>query len=90
MINEARFYLMMDSGQCAAELMAECSLCGAMTRQRLALAWLERSVACSNCEIAMPFDAAVLDKLRQQAGDAQATIDELRRSTAVPMPPFYG
>jgi len=68
MLNEARFYLLMDSGKGNADVMAECSLCGAITRQPLALTWLERSVACSNCGIVMPFDVLVLDKLRQQGG----------------------
>lgn len=67
----------MDSSRDAADIMAECSLCGAMTRQPLALAWLEPSIACSNCEIVMPFDAAVLDKLHHQAVQAQRSIVQL-------------
>ena len=77
MINEARFYMLFESRQAAAELMAECSLCGAITRQPLALAWVKTCVACSNCEMVMPLDAAVIDKLRQQAIAAQAVIDAL-------------
>jgi len=57
--------------------MAECSLCGAITMQSLALAWLERSVQCSNCGIVMPPHAEVLDTLRRQAVQAQAAIERL-------------
>src|SRR5689334_11355961 len=34
-MNEARLYLLVDSGSIAAELMAECSLCGAITVGRV-------------------------------------------------------
>lgn len=57
--------------------MAECSLCGAITMQPLALAWSERSVECSNCGIVMPPHAEVLDTSRRQAVEAQAAIERL-------------
>jgi hypothetical protein len=81
MLNHARYHLVMHSGRPAVELIAECPLCGAMTRQALALAWLERSIDCSNCEIAMALDVDVLEKLRHQAVEAQAAIDEVLSST---------
>lgn len=76
-MNEARFYLLMDSGQAAADLMAECSLCGAITTQPLELAWFEGVVECSNCEIVMPLHQSVLSTLRKQAVAAQTAIGRL-------------
>jgi hypothetical protein len=64
MLNEAHFYLLMDSGTDAAKLMAECSLCGAITTQPLELAWFEATIECSNCGIVMTLQQQVLDTLR--------------------------
>jgi hypothetical protein len=74
---EGYFYLLFDDRKSAPELMAECSLCGAITTEPLELAWLEQSVTCSNCEIVMPVTAGVLGRLRKQAIEVQSTIDSL-------------
>lgn len=58
--------------------MAECSLCGAISTQPLELAWLERTIQCSNCGIVMPLREEVLDTSRQQAVAVQATIERLK------------
>lgn len=76
-INETHFFLVMKSAKQVAELMAECNLCDAITMQPLELAWLDQSVECSNCGIMMPVRADVLSELRQQANDAQSTLDRL-------------
>ncbi|HSQ81162.1 MAG TPA: hypothetical protein VLU54_08515 [Casimicrobiaceae bacterium] len=39
MLNEARFSLLLDPRKDAAELMAECALCGAITTRLVKLAW---------------------------------------------------
>jgi hypothetical protein len=71
------FTLLLDTRQRVAELMGECPKCGAMTTQVLKLAWDARVIACSECQTAMPVDESVLHKLRGQAADAMATIDQL-------------
>ena len=77
MLNEAHFFLLMDSHATQANLMAECSLCGAITEQPLQVAWFEGVVECSNCGIQMPLYQSVFDALRQQAVEAQSAIEAL-------------
>jgi len=48
-----------------------------MPEQPLVVAWETRHVACSNCGVVMKLDEAVLERLREQAVAAQATIDRL-------------
>jgi len=48
MAAEARFYLLFTDHPTGFDLMAECSLCGAMTEQPLVLAWEIRHVACTS------------------------------------------
>ena len=67
------------SAKDAAELMAECSLCGAITEQPLELAWEMRHIACSNCGVVMRIDEGVLTRLREQAVAALSTIKALPR-----------
>ena len=45
----ARFYPLLTDQPTGFDLMADRSLCGAITEQPLLLAWETRHVACSNC-----------------------------------------
>lgn len=57
--------------------MAECPKCGAITSYGLELAWRLRTVACSECALAMRIDADDLTALREQLIDARIRIDRL-------------
>ena len=76
----AAFSLLLDTRQGVAELMAECPKCGAITTQVLELAWRAQMVPCSECLTSMPVNADVMGKLRTQAVEAQAAIDNLTKS----------
>jgi hypothetical protein len=65
------------SSKAAADLTAERLLCGAITTHPLEVAWFEKTIECSNCDIAMLLNAGVLTELRRLAEEAQARIDEL-------------
>lgn len=71
------FTLLLDTRQRVAELMGECQKCGAITTPMINVAWDARAIACSECQIAMSTDAAVVQALRRQAADAMTTIDQL-------------
>lgn len=78
------FSRLLDTRQAAAELMAECPKCGAMTTQVLKLAWQARGIACSECLAAMPVDESIRQTLRRQATEARAAVDRLTRVSAPP------
>ena len=63
-MNTPAFSLLMDIRAALAELMAECTRCGAITTQVLKLARGARVIVCSECQTAMPVDEAVFQKLR--------------------------
>jgi hypothetical protein len=77
------FFIQFATRQAAAELMAECSMCGAMTSVPLAYAWHARSVVCGGCGTKMALGPGVLVQLKVQATDAAAEIEPLM---AVPGP----
>ena len=72
-----RFYLLIDSRDAHAELMAECRLCGALATRVLDPVSAEAVVVCSHCGFSMPLAREALETLREKATRAIAGIDDL-------------
>lgn len=79
MANEARFSLLLDPQNDAAELMAECGWCGTATTQVLDAAWHAGFVTCRQCGVQATLSIATMRQLRDQASWTRDDIDRLLR-----------
>jgi len=71
------FSLLYDPRRDAAELVAECPACGAMTMLPIEIAWRQGIVYCCECRTTMQMTRTVLERLRAQAEAASTTIARL-------------
>jgi late competence protein required for DNA uptake (superfamily II DNA/RNA helicase) len=71
------FLLLVDTRRSAAELMAECARCGAMTTYALELASQLRTVTCRQCLLSTRLRLEDLVALRAQLIEARVRIDRL-------------
>lgn len=76
-MHESSFSLLFDARRDAAELMAECPMCGAITTLPVEFAWRQGVVYCSECEAAMQLTRAGLERLLRQAEGAGEVIVRL-------------
>jgi hypothetical protein len=74
---EPAFSLILGTTRDAAELMAECQKCGAMTMLPIEVAWQLGVVHCCECATRMSVTRAVFEQLRAQAEGASEAIRRL-------------
>jgi transcription elongation factor Elf1 len=74
---EARFSVLLDTRRDCAGLMAECTLCGAITVASLDAAWHVGHVMCSECGVQTKLTMRAMRTLLAQADGAHATIARL-------------
>lgn len=76
-MHESSFSLLFDTRRDAAELMAECPMCGAITTLPVEVAWRQGVVYCCECGTAMQLTRTGLERLRRQAEGAGEVITRL-------------